>query len=183
MIIGITGTLGAGKGTLVEYLKSKGFSHYSSSGILKKILSERNLPATRENLSALADELMQKFEGGVLQLSHERAQEKKDKNYILEAIHRIGESDYVRSIGGIVIGIDADIETRYKRVVGRKEGIKDQVTFEQFKADSKREDEGATGAGPNIRAVLSTADVILKNRNTLEDLYKQIDKVLEGFVR
>jgi len=31
MILGITGTFGAGKGTIVEYLKTKGFSHYSVS--------------------------------------------------------------------------------------------------------------------------------------------------------
>ena len=29
IIIGITGTLGAGKGTVVEYLKKKSFKHYS----------------------------------------------------------------------------------------------------------------------------------------------------------
>ena len=33
--IGITGTLGAGKGTIVEYLqKEKGFSHYSVRAFL-----------------------------------------------------------------------------------------------------------------------------------------------------
>jgi len=35
LIIGITGTLGAGKGTIVEYLvKNKNFKHYSVSGYL-----------------------------------------------------------------------------------------------------------------------------------------------------
>jgi hypothetical protein len=36
-IIGITGTLGAGKGTVVDYLiKQKNFRHYSISGYLKE---------------------------------------------------------------------------------------------------------------------------------------------------
>lgn len=38
-IIGITGTLGAGKGTIVEYLKDKkGFAHFSVREFLKEIL-------------------------------------------------------------------------------------------------------------------------------------------------
>lgn len=42
LIIGITGTNGAGKGTVVEYLvKEKGFSHYSVSGYLTQILKRR----------------------------------------------------------------------------------------------------------------------------------------------
>ena len=37
LIIGITGTLGAGKGTVVEYLvEKKGFDHYSVRAFLLK---------------------------------------------------------------------------------------------------------------------------------------------------
>ena len=38
-IVGITGTLGAGKGTVVEYLtQQKGFKHYSARGLLNQII-------------------------------------------------------------------------------------------------------------------------------------------------
>ncbi len=76
MILGITGTIGAGKGTVVDYLKERGFAHYSSSGILKEILAERDLPLTRLYMSTVADELMHSHKGGVLELSHSRAKEK-----------------------------------------------------------------------------------------------------------
>ena len=39
MIIGITGTLGAGKGTVVDFLKEKGFRHFSVRDYLIKILN------------------------------------------------------------------------------------------------------------------------------------------------
>lgn len=179
MIIGIAGTIGAGKGTVVEYLKQKGFAHYSSSGILKEILQERGIPETRQNLSALADELLEKYEGGVLHVSHERAQQDGAKNYILEAIHRTNEAAYVRSIGGKIFGIDGDIDVRYARIRKRKEGLKDEVTYEQFLADAAREDEGSAGNGPNIRAVLRDADGVLVNGGTLAELHAQIDTLLE----
>lgn len=178
VIIGIAGTIGAGKGTVVEYLKSKGFAHYSSSGILKEILQERGLPQTRVYMSPLADELMQKYPGGVLSLSHEKAQKEDKKDYVLEAIHRPSEADYVRSIGGVVWGVDADLKTRYERMTKRREGAKDDVTFEQFVADAKREDDGH-GAGNNIRAVLQDASVVLANDGTPEELYVQIENALK----
>ena len=180
MIIGIAGTIGSGKGTVVDYLsQKKEFAHYSSSGRLKEILEERGEPATRLNLSTLADELMKEKEGGVLQLSHERAQSNGDTDYILESIHRESEAAYVRSIGGIILGVDAALETRFERTQKRQEGEKDNVTFEEFKGSAAREDEGATGTGPNIRAVLKNADYVVMNDGTLEELYARVDAVLE----
>ncbi len=178
MIIGITGTIGAGKGTVVEYLKQQGFTHYSSSGILREILAERGLPATRLNMSTLADELMQQHKGGVLQVSHERAQQAGDENYILEAIHRESEAAYIRSIGGAMLGVDADIRTRFERSVRRGDGEKDDVTFEQFLENSKREDDGEGETGANIRAVLKNADAVITNDGSFEELTEQVDRAL-----
>ena len=179
MIIGITGTIGAGKGTVVEYLKSKGFKHYSSSGILKEILQKRGLPLTRDYMSPLADELAAEYPGGVLYLSHERAVAEGAQDYVLEAIHRPSEVEFVRGIGGMVWGVDAGIQKRYERVIGRADGAKDDVTLEQFKEQSRREDEGETGTGPNIRAVLASADAVFMNDGTPEELRAQIDRALE----
>jgi len=178
MILGITGTIGAGKGTVVEYLKEKGFAHYSSSGILKEILTGRGLPANRLNMSMLADELMREHEGGVLHVSHVRAQEEGIENYILEAIHRVSEAAYVRSIGGFILGVDADIQTRYERSIRRAEGEKDNVTFDEFIENSNREDEGKGATGANIRAVLRDADAVVANDGTFEELTVQVDEAL-----
>jgi len=182
MILGIAGTIGAGKGAVVDYLKEKkGFSHYSSSGILKGILQERGVSEIRENLSKLAEELVSKHEGGILQISHKYAVESGVQNYILEAIHREKEADYIRSLGGLVLGVDADIRTRYERISKRGEGKKDDVTFEQFVTDSKREDEGKGEGTPNINSVIKNADFVIKNNGTLEELHKQVDEFLERY--
>jgi len=181
MIIGITGTLGAGKGTVVEILKKRGFSHYSSSDILKDILKERNTLATRENLSNLANELMKEYEGGILHFSHQRAKKEGANKYILESLHRVSEAEYVKKIGGVVLGIDADIKIRYDRISIRKHGEKDNVTFEQFVADSKREDEGQTGSGPNIKAVIQMADYTIYNDGDITALSGEVEKFLKDF--
>ncbi|MEK7201356.1 MAG: AAA family ATPase [Patescibacteria group bacterium] len=183
MIIGIAGTIGAGKGTVVAYLQGKGFAHYSSSSLLKEILDERGLPATRLNLSTLADELSATHPGGVLHLSHAQAQKEGVTNYVLEAIHRESEAAYIRSIGGIILGVDADISTRYKRTTKRGEGEKDDVTFEEFLENAKREDEGKGATGANIRAVLREADAVVMNDGSPGELYTQVEAVLEEIAR
>lgn len=62
LIIGITGTNGAGKGTVVEYLvKNKGFAHYSVSDYLGKLLKRKNKEINRDNLREIANEIRAKF--------------------------------------------------------------------------------------------------------------------------
>lgn len=179
MILGIAGTIGSGKGTVVEYLKQKGFAHYSSSDTLREILRERGLPDTRLEMSKLANELMERYPGGVLTMSENRAKADGALNYILESIHRESEAAYVRSIGGKILGVDADLRTRYERTVVRADGEKDAVTFENFVESSNREDEGRGETGANIRAVIRTADATVTNDGTLEDLQQQVDEALK----
>lgn len=178
MIVGIAGTLGAGKGTVVEYLKEKGFGHYSVSGYMGEILAERGLPKTREHLSALADELAREYEGGILEVMYNKAQQDSVSNYILESIHRVSEADYVRSVGGFVLTIDADVRTRYERTQTRQEGEKDAVTFEEFLAAIEREEKGQGSGLPNINQVMQSADHKLTNDGTLDELHAQIEQWL-----
>jgi dephospho-CoA kinase len=180
MIIGIAGTLGAGKGTVVDYLKSKGFAHYSSSDTLIKILVERNLPVDRENMSILANELSENLPGGILNSSHKMAQQAGEKNCVLEALHRVSEGEYIQEIGGLILGVDADLKIRYDRISQRGDSAKDNVTFDQFSEDSKREDDGATGTGPNIRAVIKKADHTIMNDGTIEELHTKVEEWLQG---
>jgi dephospho-CoA kinase len=179
MIIGIAGTLGSGKGTVVEYLRSQNFAHFSSSDVLRHVLTERGLEHTRLNMSNLANELMTRFEGGVLHFSNEYAIADGHSKYILEALHRVHEGEYIKKIGGIILGIDASVSLRYERAIARHEGLKDEVTFEQFSEDSSREDDGKTGSGPNIKAVIKMADYNITNNGTLEELHAQIDEFLQ----
>jgi hypothetical protein len=56
-IIGITGTLGAGKGTVVEFLTRPpyGYRHYSARSLLNEIIAERGLPPGRDSMRSVAN--------------------------------------------------------------------------------------------------------------------------------
>ena len=51
LIVGITGTLGAGKGAVVDHLTSKhGFLHFSARAFLTEEVRARGLPLSRDSL-------------------------------------------------------------------------------------------------------------------------------------
>ena len=56
--IGITGTLGAGKGTIVDYLiKNKGFVHYSVRSFITEEINRRGLPVNRDSMTMVGNDL------------------------------------------------------------------------------------------------------------------------------
>src|SRR5690606_22191141 len=58
LIIGITGTLGAGKGVVADYLVKKyGFKHISVRSYLEKHLNKRGVEVSRISLVDMANEL------------------------------------------------------------------------------------------------------------------------------
>ncbi|MES2203494.1 MAG: AAA family ATPase [Patescibacteria group bacterium] len=178
MIIGITGTIGAGKGTVVEYLKSKGFKHYSSSGLLTDILKERGEVVDRDGMARIGRELRAKDPNGVPKLTYEKIKKDNPKDAILEALHTVGEAEFVRSVGGFILGVDADLRIRYDRI-SKRGSSKDHVTFEKFAEQAKREDDGTEESGHNIRGVLKIADAVVTNNGTQEDLFAQVEQALE----
>ena len=53
-----TGTNGAGKGTIVEYLMAKhGFLHFSARSYLTKVIKQRGLPVNRDTMTKVANGL------------------------------------------------------------------------------------------------------------------------------
>ena len=54
MIIGLTGSYGAGKDTVADYLKAKGFGYHSLSDILRGELVRSGQSITRESLINLS---------------------------------------------------------------------------------------------------------------------------------
>lgn len=175
MLVGITGTLGAGKGTVVEYLKNNGFTHYSASGKLRELVEARGLEANRKNYSELANEIRSEDPYGLVKLLWAQYQEEKPDSAIIESLHDVGEAEFIKKNGGIIFGVDADLETRYSRVVMRG-SEKDNVSFEDFREIATYEEEG--GGQHHIRKVIKMADYVIENNGTLEALHKKIDAIL-----
>lgn len=179
MLIGITGTDGAGKGVIVEYLvEKKGFAYYSARQLWVDEINRRGLEAKRENMRIVANDLRRQHGNDYLVAAYvEKMKEEGVENAIIESIRAIAEAETLKRHGGILIAIDADQRLRYERIVGRA-SESDRVTFEQFAAQEALEMNDPDPNGMQKEKVMQMADYTIMNNGTLDELHVQIEETL-----
>jgi dephospho-CoA kinase len=178
MIIGITGTNGAGKGTVVDYLvKQKGFTHYSVRKFLTEEIKRRGLPVDRVHMRIVGNDLRKTYEPGYIAKELLRRAQEGGGDAVIESLRSVGEADYLKSQGMLVWAVDADRQKRYERIVLRGTDT-DKVTFEKFCEQEDIEMSSTESFDMNVFGIIEMADVVLSNNGTPEELYKQVEVAL-----
>jgi dephospho-CoA kinase len=179
IIIGITGTLGAGKGTVVEYLvKEKSFLHFSVRAFLLDEIRKRGLAENRDSMFILANSLRAQFGSSYLTDQLYLRAVGTGKNCVIESIRTPGEIVSLRSKGNfILLAVDADPELRYQRIMSRHSET-DQITFETFLGNEKREMDADDPNMQNLRRCITDADILLENNGSKEELTGKVEKLL-----
>ena len=176
-IIGITGTLGAGKGTVVEYLvKNRNFNHYSVSGFLKDELIKVNKEVNRTNLQDVANEIRTSKGPDFITQQLFKIAESKQENAIIESIRNPKEVDFIKSKGGQMLAVTADQKIRFERIKLRQ-SEKDNVTFEEFRKQEEKEFQNTDPNAQNLPKCIEMSDYVITNDGSLENLYEQIEKI------
>ena len=181
MLLGITGTNGSGKGSVVDYLvKQKDFFYFSNSGYLAKELERRGIEKNRPNLRAIGNEFREKFGSGYLaKQAIDLARQAGVNDVVIEAIRSVGEANIIKNAGGKILVVDADREERYRRIQKRK-SAKDLIDFETFIEQEEKEWYGSEGEHDmNMKAVMMMADHTIQNNGTLEELHQKIEEFLK----
>jgi dephospho-CoA kinase len=179
MILGITGTDGAGKGTVVEYLVGKkGFVHYAARQLWVEEIIRRDLEINRANMRIVANDLRKKHGNDFLVKAYvERLKKERVKDAIIESIRAIAEVETLKAYGGVLLAVDADQELRYERICGRA-SESDAVSFEAFVAHEALEMHDPDPNGMQKAAVMAVADYTIVNNGSLEEFHVQIEDVL-----
>ena len=177
--IGITGTLGAGKGTIVEYLqKEKGFSHYSVRAFLTDEIKRRGLEVNRDTMTLVGNDLRaQHSPSWIIEQLYQQAQSS-GKNCIIESIRTPGEVDALRSKPNFYLfAVDADPRVRYDRAVLRGSET-DHIDYDTFLANEQREMDNDDPNKQNLKFCIDNADYRFDNGGTIEQLNEQVEQVL-----
>lgn len=178
MIIGITGTLGAGKTTIVEYLQKHGFKHYSVREYLIEEIKRRNMPVNRDSMVIVANDLRQKYSPSYIVEQIFLTANKAGGDCIIESIRAKGEVEALRKKGSFyLLSIDAESKIRYDRIYARK-SVTDTVSYDEFKSNEAREFTSTDPNKQNLKACMELADFNLHNSGTFDELYKQIEETL-----
>ena len=100
LIIGITGTLGAGKGTIVDYLiEEKGFKHFSVRAFISEEIKKRGMEVNRDSMTSVANDLRaQHSPAYIAEQLYEKAIKSK-KNSVIESLRTSGEVELLQSKG------------------------------------------------------------------------------------
>ncbi len=183
IIIGITGTIGAGKGTIVDYLvKNKNFRHFSVRGFLTEEIKKRKLPVDRDSMTSVANDLRSKHSPSYIIEELYKKAKKTSENCIIESIRAIGEVTALKTKENFyLIAIDSKPELRYKRITNRKSET-DNISFETFLANEKREMRNSDATKQNILKCVEMADFILTNNGTIEELQERTEKIINKII-
>jgi len=175
MIIGLTGSLCAGKGEVANYLKNLGFFSCSLSDVLREEADKHQIPKTRESLIQLGNELRKNHGNGVLALMIKRILPG-EINIVIDSIRNPEEVRELKQLPGfILVGVDSLEETRFARMLARNRSG-DPKTIEDFR---KINEDLGVEYGQQVQNCMKMANCILVNNVLIDQLYRKIDRMLK----
>ena len=176
IILGFTGLMACGKGTAAKYLAEKyNADTFRFSTMLRDVLDRLYLPKSRKNFQIISPLLSETFGQDLMAKVMAKDVENADSRIIaIDGMRRPADIEYLKKMSGFrMVAIDVEAKIRYERLKDRAENSGDQEkTWEQFQKEHEAETE------IYIPELMKQADVTVNNDGTLEELYKQLDKLI-----
>lgn len=172
--------MASGKGAAALYLQTRHSARtFRFSTILRDLLKRLDISETRENLVGMSEAIRHKFGEDILAkaMAHDAATAS-EACIVIEGIRREADITYLQKLPNfILVAIDADIQTRYERLVKRGENLDDRSkTWEQFVADQERSTE------ISVPPVMALAHEHVDNNGTQADLEQHLDALIKKYL-
>lgn len=178
LIICLTGMPGAGKTTIAEGLKSKGFDKVTMGDAVRAEATRRKIEPTGTNLGKLMIDLREKNgSGAVAELIVGDIKNSKSDVVLVDGVRSLAEVDILKKNGTVkILAIHASGDTRYKFLTerGRSDAPSDRDDF--TKRDSRE-------IGVGMSESIALADETISNNNmTIEELVDTAYHVIKGWM-
>ncbi|MCS7134354.1 MAG: AAA family ATPase [Candidatus Pacearchaeota archaeon] len=174
MIVGIAGTIGAGKDTIANFfVKNYNFKKIVMSNFLREIEKHRRVKPTRANLRKLQLELRKKYgEEILMEMLLSKIVEKNLKRVVISGIRTLAEIKFLKKkLNAKIIFVDAKPEVRFLRI--KKRGrIGDPKTYEQF-----LHEDAIENAMFSLKKVKKFADFVIDNSFDVKNMERQIRRI------
>lgn len=187
LILGLTGTLGSGKGTISKCFSVKKIKHLSISlsDLVREEAKLRNLSTDRETLKMIGNELRNIYGEGVLvQRLNENLKNTDYDLIIIDGIRMPGEVEELRKNSNFnLIGIDSQLETRLLRVKNRAREIEPSSLEEFRKKDYEDRGFEKSGNEQQTEKCLELSDYLIWNEEPFTDIEKShlSEKIFDAY--
>src|SRR5574342_188787 len=179
LIVCLTGMPGAGKSTIADGLKSKGFEKITMGDAVRAEAARRKIEPTGANLGKLMLELREKNgQGAVAELIKDQIANSTANVIVVDGVRSIAEVDVLKKFGTVkILAIHASTDTRLKFLSGR--GRSDAPADRQ---DFVQRDSREIGVG--MSESIALADETISNNNlTIPQLVDSAYNVIKGWIK
>jgi len=170
--VGLTGTMGSGKGEIAALLAKRGYEYISLSDIVREEATRCGLDHTRENLQETGNRLRGERGAGVLGACvREAVLKRPETRWVIDGIRNPAEALELREIDGFrMVGVGAAPEIVVGRLIARgREG--QRITREEILLRLEREQgRGEPADGQQVRKCIEQADYFFLNEGTLDEM-------------
>jgi dCMP deaminase len=187
MIIGLTGPIGSGKGTVAEYLSGKGFTKYSLSDAIRDEVAKMGEWPTRDNLIKTGNELREKHGFGILaeRIIEKIAADEKTgrKDFLVDSIRNPAEVKALRRRDDFfLVSIDAPKKARFERITARGRE-NDPKTWADFLKTDSAEVLGTGEGSQRILDCMRMADAVIINDSADKSLFIKLDILVHDLIQ
>lgn len=177
LIVCLTGMPGAGKTTIAEALRTKGFDKITMGDAVRAEAARRKIEPTGENLGKLMIELRDKNgPGAVADLIKNDIVNSKSDVILVDGLRSLAEVDVLKKIGTVkVLAIHASGDTRFGFLTRR-----DRSDAPSDRNDFAKRDSREIGVG--MSESIALADETISNNNlTIEQLIDTAYDIIKGW--
>ncbi len=176
-VIGLVGPIGSGKDTAADYIAGKyGYTIFSFRDAVAEATEKEGLEPDRENMQKVSREMRDKLGENVFaKMVLEKITAAKCEKALVKEMRTAGDIRVIKGHFGTgmkIIKVVAPENARFERMRARQRPG-DPASIEEFRQQEKREEE------LGYMKAFNFTDFIVFNNGTKEELYAQIDAVME----
>ena len=179
LIVCLTGMPGAGKSTIADGLKSKGFEKITMGDAVRAEATRRKLEPTGENLGKLMLELREKNgQGAVAELIKDQIANSKSNVIIIDGVRSIPEVEVLKKFGTVkILSVHASVNTRFGFLSSR---ARSDAPVDRKDFDKRDSREMGIGMSDSI----ALADETISNNNlTIPQLIDSAYNIIKGWMK
>ena len=179
LIVCLTGMPGAGKSTIADGLKSKGFDKITMGDAVRAEAARQKIEPTGTNLGKLMLELREKNgPGAVAELIKDQIVNSKSDVVVIDGVRSIAEVEVLKKFGKVkTLAIHASADTRFKFLSGRNRSDAPSDRDDFIKRDSRE-------IGVGMSEPIALSDETISNNNLIiPQLIDSAYNIIKGWIK